>query len=118
MSFLISTPARFGPTARFLQLSRQLELPQTVIPHPHKNLSGRPQRFAASPIVPVSLLRAHLDDAGLHKRPQLKRNRSERNVRHRTMDCSGCLFYIPNQAQNLSPARGGDHIENGWLHRK
>ena len=108
-----SSVSRFRTATRRRKLRRQLQPPQRIVPHAFERRAHRTQGGAARSIEPLRLFRSAVDQACLRERPQLQRDRPERDVGHGAVDVARRQFVFPDQSQDLAPAWRGDRTQGG-----
>src|ERR1043166_7422559 len=107
-SFLLLRPA-----PRLLQLRRELQLPQRVVPHPLENLAYRTRRLRLRAIEAVAVLGAGADESRLGQRSQVEGDGAEGDVGHRVGDGARGELALPYEAQDLAAPRRRDGLQHG-----
>jgi hypothetical protein len=104
----LEAAARARAAARLLELGRQLQPPERVIPHALQHPSDRTERVPTRPIEALGLVGAALDQSGVDQRPKLQRDGAEGHIRHCACDVASGHFAIPGKTEDLAPPGGGD----------
>jgi hypothetical protein len=80
-----------------------------------EHFAQRAEFLAPGFIKAVSAFGTYFHESSFQQASKLKRNGSERHIRHRPMDSSGAEFLVPHKAKDFAPARRGEHCEDGRL---
>lgn len=93
------------------ELGPDLEPVEGVVPHRLEQLADRPERLAAGAVETPPTLRAHGDQPGFREPSQVLRDRAEGDVAELAVDLPGGAFGVPDQSQDLAPARRGENSQ-------
>src|SRR5262245_8934468 len=109
---LAATRARPGSSSGALQLDRELEPVERVVPHaleprPEASDRGPPRRVEAMAAVPPNAHQPRPLEV-----PEVLRHRAERDVPQAAVDLARTAFGAPYQPQDLAAARGRERVQD------